>query len=576
MQLVTGMHKSNRMWGKGTNFHPGTISINWIFVAKGPENDLVQPLEFRGAARTAMMMMLLVLALLVLLAVISALAVFIYVRFSPRSVGEPSIALEIGQRRTALDMAVAPLLEANPGRNGVLLAAQSMQAFAVRVLSARAAGRGLDLQYYYWQEDVTGMLLVREVLAAADRDVRVRIILDDINVRGKDAMPLALHEHPNIEVRVFNPCWNRVGALQRTAELLFHPYSATRRMHNKAWIADGRIAVVGGRNIGDAYFDASEAVNFRDLDLIVIGPAIAQAEQAFDLFWNSDCVLPISSLPGWNVGDLDRLRLSLEKVVQQEYAAAFLKRVDEGEGIADMLMKPVDKMHWIERVEFVSDPPSKSSGDGRNRWLYKEIFPLLTAARANLQLISPYFVPGRSGVRQLVELASRGTTIEVLTNSLAATDVAAVHGAYAPYRKPLLKAGIKLYEMKPVLPRHRMTLFGSGRRRSRAASLHTKAFVVDGRFGFVGSFNFDPRSVSLNTEMGVIFDHEPLAREISAIFVEEVSPPSSYRLALRSGRLAWIDGAGVRTGPWRREPGAGIWRRMIAWLVGRLPLESQL
>jgi putative cardiolipin synthase len=519
--------------------------------------------------------MLLLLTLLVLLAVISALAVLIFVRFSPRSIGEPSSALGIGESQTAVDAAVTPLLEANPGKNGVLLAAQNLQAFAVRALSARAAGRGLDLQYYYWQEDLTGLLLMREVLAAADRGVRVRIILDDINVRGNDANALALHEHPNIDVRVFNPCWNRVGALQRTAELLFHPYSATRRMHNKAWIADSRIAVVGGRNIGNAYFDASEEFNFRDLDLIVTGPAIAQAEQAFDLFWNSDCVLPISSLPGWNVGDLDGLRQVLETVVKQEHSAAFVKRVEEGESIADMLSRK-DKLHWIERVEIVSDPPSKSNGDGRSRWLYKAIFPLLTAARSDLQLISPYFVPGTSGVRQLVELASGGTKIEVLTNSLAATDVAAVHGAYAHYRKPLLKAGIHLYELKPVSLRHRISLFGSGMRRSRAASLHTKAFVVDGRFGFVGSFNFDPRSVSLNTEMGVIFDHEPLASEISAIFSEEVSPLSSYRLALRSGRLAWIDGEGARDGLWRREPGAGIWRRLIAWLVGQLPLESQL
>ena len=327
---------------------------------------------------------LLLAASLLLLAVLSALAVFIYVRFSPRSVGEPSNALEIGETKTALDAAVEPLLAANPGKSGVLLASQSLQAFAVRALSARAAGRGLDLQYYYWQDDLTGMLLVREVLAAADRNVRVRIILDDINVRGNDANPLAMHAHPNIEVRVFNPCWNRIGALQRTAELLFHPYSATRRMHNKAWIADSRIAVVGGRNIGDAYFDASEAFNFRDLDLIVTGPAIAQAERAFDLFWNSDCVLPISSLPGWNAGDLDGLRQLLETVAQQEHAAAFVKRMEEGESIADMLSR-TDKLHWIERVEIVSDPPAKSSGDGRNRWLYKAIFPLLTAARSSLQ-----------------------------------------------------------------------------------------------------------------------------------------------------------------------------------------------
>jgi len=192
-----------------------------------------------------------------------------------------------------------------------------------------------------------------------------------------------------------------------------------------------------------------------------------------------------------------------------------------------------------------------------------------------LQLISPYFVPGRDGVRQLAELARAGTRIEVLTNSLAATDVAAVHGAYAPYRTPLLKAGVDLYELKPVAPRRRISLFGSGKR-AGAASLHTKAFVVDGRIGFVGSFNFDPRSVSLNTEMGVIFDHPPLASEISAVFAEEIAPASSYRLALKAGRLSWLDGVGAKARALRGEPKAGIWRRLVAWMVGQLPLESQL
>jgi putative cardiolipin synthase len=516
---------------------------------------------------------LLLLALLVLLAVLSALAVLAYARFSPRDPGAPSHVLPVGGKQSELDAAVAPMLDARPGRSGVLLSAESLHAFAFRALSARAAGRGLDLQYYYWKDDVTGMLLAREVLAAADRNVRVRLILDDINVRGNDANPLALHTHPNIEVRVFNPCWNRIGAVQRTAELLFHPYSATRRMHNKAWIADSRIAVVGGRNIGDAYFDASELLNFRDMDLVITGPAIAQAEKAFDLFWNSECVLPITSLPGWNDGDLEGLRQLLESVAQSE-AGAFLVNRLEGASIRDMLAGD-NRLHWIERIEIVSDPPAKSSGDGRNRWLYKAIFPLLTGARSSLQLISPYFVPGREGVRQLVDLARAGTHVQVLTNSLAATDVAAVHGAYAPYRTPLLKAGIDLYELKPVAPRRRISLFGSGKR-AGAASLHTKAFVVDGRIGFVGSFNFDPRSVSLNTEMGVIFDHPPLASEISSVFAREIAPPSSYRLALQSGRLSWLDGAGAKARELHSEPNAGIWRRLVAWMVGKLPIESQL
>lgn len=515
----------------------------------------------------------LVIALIVIfvaLSLASGLAVYAYGRFARRPLGSPSAALRPRGVSTVLDDTIGALLAGANGRSGLMLSDDNLQAFALRALSARAAGRSLDLQYYTWNDDLTGRLLAREVLAAADRRVRVRLLVDDINLRGRDAHYLALDRHPNIEVRVFNPSWNRVGTLQRGLELVLRAFSATRRMHNKAWIADGRLAIIGGRNIGDAYFDASEGTNFTDMDLLVVGPAVEQAEAIFDLFWNSHCVFPIDSFPWTWGGDLRALRSELEGISSSGKAVPYLARAHE-EGTVDSILGARGRFHWCDRVEVVSDPPEKSTGEERNRWIHKAIFPIISSARQKLEITSPYFIPGKEGVRQLVELASRGVTVKVLTNSLAATDVAAVHGAYAPYRAPLIQGGVEIYELKREMQRPHLTLFGS-----KGASLHTKAFLVDKHRGFVGSFNFDPRSVSLNSEMGVIFDSESLARDVGSVFARQISAASSYRVVCRRGRLLWRDGSAEEMTLAASEPGAGLWRRFVASLIGLLPLEPQL
>src|SRR5690554_1010415 len=195
----------------------------------------------------------------------SFLAVLSYGYFARRSLGAPSHALETELSATELDRAIAPMLERHDGQSGLALISGNLDAFAVRALSARAAGRSLDLMYYYWKGDLTGRLLMKEVLGAADRGVRVRLLIDDINTRGLDRAYRALDTHPNIAVRLFNPSRARHGGLRRGIEMVLRFFSVTRRMHNKAWIVDGRLAIVGGRNIGDAYFGAAETSNFRDI-----------------------------------------------------------------------------------------------------------------------------------------------------------------------------------------------------------------------------------------------------------------------------------------------------------------------
>ncbi len=514
-------------------------------------------------------MMRLVLIVLVAAAgfsLASLLALYSYGRFAESVQGEPSAALPVSTTATALDRLVAPLLAGRPDQTGLTLLWGNLDAFAVRALSARRAERSLDLQYYMWKNDLTGRLLAKEVLEAADRGVRVRVLLDDINARAYDRATLALDAHPNIAIRLFNPSRNRDGALRRGLELLLRAVSATRRMHNKSWIADGRLAIVGGRNIGDAYFDADPSANFHDLDVLALGAAVRQAEAIFDDFWNSKAAIPITALRDKRDVDLPTLRKRLAGVMTDTHARPYLRHVAEEATVQDILAGK-GNIYWTGRAQIVSDPPEKVIGTGEDRWLINIVAPTVTAAAAELKIISPYFIPGDAGAAALLGMVKRGVDVAVLTNSLAATDVTAVHGAYARYRKPLVEGGVGLYELKPYDERSRVSLFGSS-----GASLHTKAFTADGRHGFIGSMNFDPRSVSLNAEMGVFFEDAGLAAEVRRIFTDEISTTKSYRLLIEGDRIAWQDAGRVLY----NEPEAGALRRFAAWAIGLLPIESQL
>jgi putative cardiolipin synthase len=500
-------------------------------------------------------------AVIVLLAALVGFG--LYGRFALQLAGEPSSVLPLAGN-AALDRDVAGLVEAHGGQVGLRLLTDNVEAFALRAATARKAERSLDLQYYYWKDDLTGRLLAREVLHAADRGVRIRLLLDDVNALGRDSNYRSLDRHPNIEVRLFNPLRCREGALLRGIEMVLRFWSINRRMHHKAWIADARVAFVGGRNIGDAYFDASEASNFRDMDLLVLGPAVGHAGTVFDRYWNCDMVAPIRNLPDWlGRAELGRLRRRLDRLVDSGRGDAYLNRVDS----ALKTLGTGADLHWTERATIVSDPPQKAGPAGSGTKLIDAILPVIAGARKSIEITSPYFIPLDSGMRLMLRLADAGVAISVLTNSLAATDVTAVHGAYMRYRKPLLAGGVRLFELRARDGHKNVSLIGS-----RGASLHTKAFVVDGEKGFVGSFNFDPRSVSLNTEMGLLFEHEGLAREMQKVFAEETEAKRSYRVVLAGDSLRWQDGDRRLD----REPDASMRRRAMASIIRLLPVESQL
>ncbi len=516
-------------------------------------------------------MSVVVIVLLVLSVPLLAGAVLVYGWRGQRRRGEPSFALPVQGPETAVDLAVASAPPPQPGLTGLRLVSDDLEAFRMRLVLAKSAGRSLDLQYYYWKPDVTGRLLARELIRAADRGVRVRLLLDDINSMGLDSTYLALDAHPNIFVRLFNPSRNRQSSWRRGIELVLRYFSATRRMHNKSWITDGQVAIVGGRNIGDAYFGAANGANFNDLDLLVTGPAADEAERIFDSYWNSSAALPITSLHKIRRANLAKLRRTIEGHCQGKAALTYLghveRRANAAASLSDQLM--LHSLSWSDKVSVVADPPEKAMSSARETWLTPRIMSLISGAGQELHLCSPYFIPGDDGMSAIERLAARRVGVSILTNSLAATDVMIVHSAYAKYRPRLLALGLALYEQRPRSTRRRISIFGS-----RTASLHTKAIIADRTRGFIGSFNLDPRSASINTEMGIIFESPEIAARAAALLEEQMR--SNYRLAMAESKLVWREPARGHEVRHDREPEASIWRRTASFFAGLLPIESQL
>jgi putative cardiolipin synthase len=502
-----------------------------------------------------------------LILVSSFVSVYLYGRFAKRSRGLPSHALPIEGSETPCDGIVAPLTGARPEETGVMVLADSRQAFAARAFSTRAAGRSVDMMYYLWRGDLTGDLLVREVLDAAERGARVRLLLDDINTRGLDPEYLALAAHPRVEVRLFNPAKNRAASLRRGAEMLLRLFTVTRRMHNKAWIVDGRVAIIGGRNIGDTYFDAASDFNSYDMDTLLLGPVVAEVSGVFDTYWNSPLTLPIRSLFQDQKANLRGLRATLSRIEHEPLARRYLDGALGGSDLATFLAE-ARPIHWTRGARVVSDPPAKTQRLDRPQWLVHTLGALIAGTMRDLRVTTAYFVPGDEGVEGFLLLAKRDVRVAILTNSLASTNQVTVHGGYSVARPPLLRGKVRLFELRTEDPeRARDTLC-----ETKQVSLHAKTFTVDGEMGFIGSFNFDLRSAYLNTEMGLIFEDRAIAAEVDAVFERLTAADKSYEAFLDGAATRWHDGDRVLT----EEPDATLSRRLMAAIVRHLPIKSQL
>jgi len=483
---------------------------------------------------------------------------------------------------TRLGKATRRLTAAQPGKSGIHPLILAEDAFAARVVLAKLADRSLDLQYYIWHNDTTGQLLWQAIWDAAERGVRVRLLLDDANTGGLDPTLAALDAHPNIEVRLFNPFANRAF---RAGDFVSDFSRVNRRMHNKSFTADNQATIVGGRNVGDEYYGANMEVGFQDLDVMGIGPVVRQVSREFDLFWNSASAYPAAAVLAPAKADgAATLREAWDKVRQNPEAVRYLEAVRNTPLLTQLAGEKLD-FEWTD-ARVLHDDPSKvlQPMDRSDLQMLPQLLQAMGRPKRELDLVSPYFVPGADGTKSLVELAQNGVKVRVLTNSLSATDVSPVHAGYSKYRDELLKGGAVLYELKPgsaVPPPGKdkdedrsRGLPGSGSRASSAASLHAKTFAVDRERIFVGSYNLDPRSAKLNTEMGVVIESPTLAGVLSKQF-DTTIPTRAYLVRRRADGhgLEWVDVEPTGETRYFSEPGAGPMKRLWIDFLEVLPIE---
>jgi putative cardiolipin synthase len=480
-----------------------------------------------------------------------------------------TLAKAASATETRLGRSVEPRARQHPGQSGIVELRDGRDAFAARMLLADIAERTLDLQYYIWRNDMSGALLFAALCRAAERGVRVRLLLDDNNTNGLDGFLGALASHPNIQVRLFNPFrlrrWRPLEYLTDFARL-------NRRMHNKSFTVDGEVAIVGGRNIGDEYFDANQALSFVDLDVMAVGPVASEISNDFERYWRSESARPAESILGRaSAATIREVVAAAERALQQPSAVAYINALQSCAFVNDLLTGTVE-YRWAA-TRLVSDDPAKGLGRQRPRGtMLERLIDTLNVPTRELELISPYFVPTRSGERAIAELACQGgVKVSILTNSLEATDVPIVHAGYAKRRRKMLEAGVVLYElMRESRVRSRRDRRFTG---SSGSSLHAKTFAVDCARVFVGSFNLDPRSASLNTEMGVVIESPVLAQRIAAAFAEEI-PARAYRVRLNeAGAMEWLEPHENGVIVHKSEPGVSWWKRFKVGAMALLPIE---
>ena len=458
-----------------------------------------------------------------------------------------------------------------PDESGFHMIIDGVDALGARVKSALRAERTIDLQYYLIDGDVAGAVLVDALLDAADRGVRVRVLIDDVLTKGQDRGMIALDAHPNVEVRIFNPFANRS---LRAWNFLTDFNRVNRRMHNKSFIVDNQMAILGGRNIGDEYFAAREDYNFGDLDVVAIGPVVQEVSNMFDLYWNHRLSMPVTLVIGEPRDPAATLAAGRERL---DEAMAKIHQTRYGELMDDFKERRflyASDFTWVP-YDLVYDSPDKA-GTRPNPEAQSIRIPLREAvlsARSELIVLSPYFVPTDRLFEGFRMLRERGVEIIVITNSLAANNHSIVHSGYTPWRKRLLEIGVQLFETRPDAQATGVEKSGMAR---SGGTLHTKAFVVDRQIFYLGSFNWDPRSAYINTEMGLILN-SPKFGDLAGRRMDAVLPYNTYRLDVdERGRLEWITFNGDERVVYTKEPETSWWKRFSVGVMGILPVDGQL
>ena len=484
----------------------------------------------------------------------------------------PSFALE-DTRTTELGRRVSELTRTHAAdESGFYVLTEGVDALAARLILADRAERSIDAQYYLIKSDIVGSAFIGALLRAADRGVRVRLLLDDIFTSGYDAGMAGLVTHPNFAIRIFNPFARRSA---RFMDGITSFSRINRRMHNKSFTVDNQITLIGGRNIADEYFGARVDAKFSDLDVLAIGPIVQDVSAMFDNYWNHERAAPVAAfakMPDDPAAELVRVRAELEesreKIKDTIYAAA----------VRDKVLEYVETnssvFTWAPYTLAVDSPDKafkKKAAEADS--IVTPLRESLLAAEKEIVVISPYFVPLKTGIAAFTEMQKSGVDITIITNSLAANNQSSVHGGYAPSRKPLLQAGVRIFEVRADADVSGSELTAAS---GAKATLHTKAFVVDRKEVFIGSFNFDPRSARINTELGVIIRSPELGEEL-ATAVERALAKQTFEVFLNDkGKLRWRafdDGEEVI---YDKEPQTSWWQRFKAGFMRILPIRGQL
>ncbi|MEH6593392.1 MAG: phospholipase D family protein [Halioglobus sp.] len=484
---------------------------------------------------------------------------------------------------TPLGIGVIDDLTGHEGKTGVILLSTGLDAFTARAILAARAERSLDVQYYLFHRDLSGRLLLHELLKAADRGVRVRLLVDDMDMADTDLGVAIIDAHPNIEMRLFNPfARNR----SRLSQYVSRFGSVTRRMHNKSFTADNQMTIIGGRNIGDEYFEADPTIAFADMDALFGGPAVQEVSKSFDLYWNNALSYSVSTLgePMPSASEIATARENLNQWAASQESSAYIKALKSSD--LNQKIEAKSLQFHLADVEIFYDQPEKitASRDKKELHMSQYLAPYFQNARSEVMIISPYFVPGKNGTRILCDMRQRGVNVNILTNSLASTDVSVVHAGYLRYRKKLLKCGVNLFEANSKLvmrdPVAEIYQEEGGKREKKLglsrSSLHAKMFVFDRQYTFIGSLNLDPRSITENTEIGSIIDSAEIGGRLAKEMMTYI-PQIAFTLSLdENGKVRWNGHEEGEAVSYSKEPHTSFFKRLSTQIMRIMPIESQI
>jgi len=498
----------------------------------------------------------------------------------PIAVDKPHASAFRAMAATSLGRLTAAEAARHPGKSGFVVLDSGRHALLDRIALLDQAERAFDAQYYIWDSDRSGRYMAGRVLHAATRGVKIRLLIDDFTVAGRDTALLMLAAHPNVQVRVFNPTATRKGP-GKLLDFAGDFDRLNRRMHNKSFLVDGSVAIVGGRNIADQYFDLHAEYNFSDRDLLTVGPIVARVSESFDAYWNSDWSYPISTIakqmPEREQAQFEQQRLLEETAGPPPFPVEFRQPASE---LKKLLSTEIRRATWAPALLTFDEPiiPQQKTDTDQPKTAAKTLGWFVHEARREILIESAYLVLGDEQLTSLDEVISRGVQVKALTNSLAANDVVPNHAAYARRRPAMLAHGMELYELRPdAASCAEIIQIENPCQEGRKLSLHAKTMVFDRAILYVGSSNINLRSIYLNFEIALIVFSPELAGQVAGKIERDMQASNSWRVRKgKDGTLEWL---GVEEGTprsWQQEPGTGLWKRFRSGIWSLFPLEKYL